>query len=268
MKRFTAVLILLTVSIAGALAQPVVISGQDSGYNADSPYNRLYDTKTVITVKGRVAGVEVAPPMRSMGNIITILVKAGDGKTWHVDVGPEWYVDNQRTKIKIDDHVQVTGSRVTIDDHSVILAEQIVKNKNVLALRRPMGRPYWDATYTQAPPDDGINHRIVDGTITNIATFIDGTNGVTEVWTIHTDDGDVRVAVAPDWYYQRQKALAQMAVGSFVDVNLFAPTGRPIPGIGQGLVAPPVVFATSVSAGNQWTVVRSPGGVPIWYGGQ
>src|SRR5579862_6112530 len=132
--------------IASSLAfgQAVVNSG-DASYNADSPYNRLYNTRTVFTFKGKVTGKQIAPPMRQMGNAVTIIVKATNGKTWQVDVGPEWYINNQHTKIDVKDAVTVTGSLVTIDRHDVILAEQIVRKKEVLALRRPMGRPYWDA---------------------------------------------------------------------------------------------------------------------------
>src|SRR5581483_7194736 len=119
-------------------------------------------------------------------------------------VGPEWYVNNQRTQIKLHDTVQVTGSKVTINGHLVILAEQIVKGKSVLALRRPTGRPYWDAVFAQAPTDEQ-GAKEITGTITQIDSFNDGTNGATERLRIHTDEGDFLVALAPEWFMQRQQ---------------------------------------------------------------
>lgn len=260
--RIAAILLLACVLGAVAFAQEVVISGQ-AGFNADSPYNRLYNTRTVVTVKGRVVGQTIAAPMPNMANAITILVKTAQGKTWNVDVGPEWYVNNQRTRIRVKDNVQVTGSRVTIDGHDVILAEMIVnlKTRNVLTLRRPMGRPYWDAVYVEAPGERAAQS--VAGSITGFNTFADGTNGTTQSITIHTDNGDVTVALAPDWFMRRQ--AVQLALGQYVNVNAFAPGGIPTQ-VGSGLIAPPIVFATSLNVGSQWMVLRSVNGRPMWFG--
>jgi hypothetical protein len=258
--KLAAILVFLVGIIVLASAQPVVISG-DPGYNADSPYNRLYDTKTVITIKGKVSGVQIAPPMAGMGNAVTIIVKTKEGKNWQVDVGPEWFINNQKTQIKMKDTVQVTGSRVTIGGHDLILAEQVVKNKSVLALRRPMGRPYWDAVTADTPPIDK-NHMIA-GEITAIDSFVDGTNGLTERLKIHTEEGDFLVALGPEWFMKRQ--ALQMSLGDRVDINAFAPVGNPSQPVGQGLAAPPVIFATSVGFGQQWMVLRSVNGRPMWY---
>jgi|SRR5579862_4828028 len=263
--KLASTILFLCVLVVVAAAQPITITG-DPSYNSDSPYNRLYNTRSVFTFSGTVVGTETAPPMKGMGNAVTMLVKDKGGTTWHVDVGPQWYVVNQRTQIKVKDRVKVTGSKVQIDGSPVVLAEQIVHAKNVLALRRPAGRPYWDAVYSEAPVDDGINHRQISGTITNIDVFNDGTNGPTQRVTIHTDEGDFLVALAPTWYVQHQRALAQLAVGPYVDINLFAPDGVPIQPYMPGNPAPPIVFARSIGYGNQWAVLRSVNGVPMWYG--
>ena len=259
--KLAATIAFLSSLVALAPAQAVSLSG-DPGFNADSPYNKLYNYRTVINFKGKIKGMEVAPPMSGMGNAVSLIVKSTSGTTWHVDVGPEWYVNNQQVHLKVDDEIQVTGSRVSIDGKDVILAEQIVKKKSVLALRRPAGRPYWDAVYTQAP--GGTAQRVVTGTISKVDTFVDGTNGPTEEITIHTDEGDVVVALAPDWFMKRQ--AAQLYLGNFVNVNAFAPAGVPTQPVGSNLVAPPVIFATSVNFGNQWMVLRSNNGTPMWYG--
>ncbi|HVT14221.1 MAG TPA: hypothetical protein VHE55_18305 [Fimbriimonadaceae bacterium] len=260
--KLAAVVLFLASLFGLAVAQPVVISGP-AGYNADSPYNRLYNTSSVITFKGRVTGKEVAPPMKGMGNAVTLLVTTPKGVVWHVDVGPEWFVNNQHTHINIKDQVQVTGSRVMIDGHSVILAEQIVDKKEVLALRRPMGRPYWDAVYVSEPNNYDQNHQLV-GKVTNIDSFNDGTNGPTQRLTIHTDDGTYQVALAPEWFMQRQ--AVQIALGSTVDIRTWAPVGVPTIPAGRGLVAPPIVFATMLGYGQHWMVFRSFDGTPMWYG--
>jgi hypothetical protein len=235
----------------------------NGGFYSDSPYNRLYNTSTIITFKGKVTGKQVAPPMKDMANAITLMVKS-NGKTYQVDVGPEWYVNNQLTQIKVGDNIQVTGSRVTIDGHQVILAEQIVKGKSVLALRRPMGRPYWDAIWTDTAATDSMGNRVVSGQIVGVDTFVDPNFGPLERLTIHTDQGDVQVALAPEWYIQRQ--AAQFAVGSQVDVNSWAPFGRPQNPVPTSINAP-IVFASAVGYNGQRIFLRGPGGAPLWFGG-
>lgn len=262
MKLAAVCLFLLSLCGVG-MAQPVVISGNAS-YNADSPYNRLYNTRTVITIKGKVTGRQIAPPMKGMTNAVTFIVRDAKGKNWQVDVGPEWYVNNQHTRIQLKDSVQVTGSRVTIDGHDVILAEEIVKAKSVLALRRPAGRPYWDAIFVETPADVAANQKVVYGPITAIDTFNDGTNGPTERLTVQTDDGSVQVALAPTWYMQRQ--ALQFALGEHVNVYTWAPVGVATTPAGIGLAAPPIVFATTLGLGQQWMVLRTSGGSPMWFG--
>lgn len=261
--KLAAFLFFVAALVSLGAAQPVVISGPQ-GYGAESPYNKLYSTRNVFTFKGKVVGREVTPPMKGMGNAVTILVKSTQtGTTWHVDLGPEWYVVNQVADVKVGDSVQVTGSRVKIDGHDVILASQIVNKKEVLALRRPTGRPYWDAMVTELPKVED-NVRSYTGQITAIDTFQDGTNGVTQRLRIHTEDGDFYVALAPDWYMKRQQL--QLALGNMVNVNTFAPWGVPTTPARQGLVAPPVIFASSIGFGNRWMVLRSVNGRPMWYG--
>src|SRR5690242_18911636 len=107
--KLVATFAFLTSLYVWAPAQTVSLSG-DPGFNADSPYNKLYNYRTVINFKGKIKGMEVAPPMSGMGNAVSLIVKSTSGATWHVDVGPEWYVNNQQVQLKVDDDVQVTGS--------------------------------------------------------------------------------------------------------------------------------------------------------------
>lgn len=237
-----------------ASSQAVVISG-NAGFNADSPYNRLYNTKSVVTIRGRVNGLHLAPPMEGMGNAITLLVRGADGVTWHIDVGPEWYVNNQRTRIEVRNDVQVTGSRVRVEGKDLILAEQIVKGKSVLSLRRPSGRPYWDAVSSDSP--GGVDRQAISGDVVKIDTFIDGTNGATARMTLRTDNGQVLVALAPDWFMKQQ--AVRLSLGDYVTVSVFAPAGA-------SPSNPPLVFATSINVGQKWIVLRTTSGVPMWYG--
>src|SRR3954471_2219665 len=110
---------------AFAAGQAVVISG-NAGFNASSPYNQLYNPRTVVTFKGRITGKQIDRPFPNMGNAVTLIVRATNGGSIVVDLGPEWYVANQVVRLKVGDNVQVTGSNVLVDGRKVMLAEMIV----------------------------------------------------------------------------------------------------------------------------------------------
>ncbi|MFI5387525.1 MAG: hypothetical protein ACHQ50_15560 [Fimbriimonadales bacterium] len=246
------VVTLLVAGLCGLAFGQAGKTGGDSKSSSESTYNQLYDTRTVTTFEGKVVGKEVAPPIKGMGNAVKLLVKTANGKTWHVEIGPEWFVSNQRTQIEVADSVRVTGSQVKIDGQDVILAEQIVEGKTVLALRRPSGRPYWDAVTV----DDGTDQRSVRGEIVDIGSFVDATNGPTERLTIRTENGETVVALAPLWYLQHQPQA--LGLGEMVDVRNWSP----VPQGGSG----PVILGTQLRYGQQWILVRSPDGRQLWFG--
>lgn len=258
--------ILNTLILAGiaslGFTQEVVVNGS-GGLNADSPYNRLYNTRTVTTFKGTISGIQSAAPMDGVGNIITYVVKADNGGTTIVDVGPEWFVSNQKTRIKLKDRVQVTGSKAIVNGRGVIIAEMIVKQKtkDVLTLRAPTGRPYWDAVVmgTVTPPT-GVDWRAYNGQIISFGTFADGTAGTLQTMTVRTDNGDVVIGLAPDWFMQRQDLT--ISPGDMIQVYTYQ--AQPVQ-VNSGLVAPPIIYATNVYRGNRVIILRNGDGRPMWY---
>lgn len=250
MKRSAATLSVLVVFVAGALGQAVVLA-ENRGYAWDSAYNELYDARTVITFRGEVSGIQVAPPMSGMGKAVTLLVETPNGGTAIVDVGPQWYIQNQKAKIGMHDQVKVTGSKVMIDGHGVILAEQIVQDGLVLTLRRPNGRPYWDASGLAAGPTP-----VVTGTIKRIATISDPRYGLMERILVQTQDGDVWLVLAPDWFMGRQSY--NPALGDVVGATTYPVLGRDhaMTSIGN--------FAGTLWSGSNWMILRNIDGRPVW----
>ncbi len=261
--RKLATLLLVVVS-AIAIGQEVIVNG-NAGLNADSSYNRLYSTKTVKTFKGVVTGIQSAPPMNGVGNVVTYVVKAQNGGTAIVDVGPEWFVNNQKTRIKMKDRVQVTGSKVLVDGRGIIIAEMIVKEKGkeVLTLRAPDGRPYWDAVAGSSYVEpSNVDTRVLAGQIIRFGTFQDGTAGLVETLTLRTDEGDVMVALAPDWYLKRQDM--QVALGDNIRIYTYNTNAVPVQ-TGNGLPGSPIVYATNVYRGGNVILLRNGDGSPRWY---
>ncbi|HTQ10443.1 MAG TPA: hypothetical protein VMI31_10255, partial [Fimbriimonadaceae bacterium] len=145
----------------------------------------------------------------------SILVRTADGTTWQVDLGPDSYVGRQPISISMNDTVRVRGSKVMIGHDEVVLAQRIAKGKEILTLRSPSGHPDWNETYAEevAPPEQPI----LRGTVTNVDSYVDPVTGPTDLMTIQTKEGAFQVALAPNWYAERQREMAQSAVGPWVN---------------------------------------------------
>ncbi len=116
--------------------------GGSGGWGPGGGYGRLYDPKTVETVTGEVTKVEYVTPLKGMSQGVHLLLKTDQGMI-HVHLGPAWYVENQDVKIAPKDHVEVKGSRVTIGGTPVVIAAEVRKGDDVLALRDESGVPRW-----------------------------------------------------------------------------------------------------------------------------
>lgn len=250
----------LTISILGAVvlagsgvAQEVVVNARMGGYAYNSPYNRLYNQNTQITFSGRVTGITRTIPMTGTTEGTSLLVKAKTGGTTTVDLGPSWYVQNQHTKIKVGDQVQVTGSKVMVDGHGVILAKLVKKHVDVLALRRPNGRPYWDigAPVAAVTPDPNVTE--ITGTVDHMVSIGTGPNIASGV-VLQTDNGYTTIDLGPNWFYQPQgfvftpgSNLTVMTRGTF---NLNS-NGTPVP-------------AYWLQYNNYWYQFRNTNGTGMW----
>jgi hypothetical protein len=158
MKKVILPLVALTlVWAAAAFAQtppmPAMRGMGGMGWAADSPYNRMYDTSTVETVRGEITSVEhfslmgatteARPmPMYRGHQGIHLMVKT-DKDTISVHLGPTWFIENQEMQIMPKDTVEVKGSRITFNEKPAIIAAEVVKGDNVLTLRDEKGVPVW-----------------------------------------------------------------------------------------------------------------------------
>lgn len=138
MKRIGVMLlagIIVTIFAAAALAQ-----GQGSpGW----PMGRMYDPKTVETLKGEILAVETitAGKMDMPARVILKLKTAKE--TLPVYLGPAWYLEKQGTKLAAGDQVEVRGSRVMLDNQPTIIPNEIKKGDRVLQFCDDQGIPRW-----------------------------------------------------------------------------------------------------------------------------
>ncbi len=130
-----------------AAGQQFGFPGGGRRHRGSETQDRLkYNPQTVTTVKGQVeslgsygmTGWRSAPGMQTQG-----LVLKTDKGNISINLGPPWYVSKQGFYLKQEDSLEVTGSKVTRDDHTWLLAAQVKKDGQTLKVRDEKGVPLW-----------------------------------------------------------------------------------------------------------------------------
>ncbi len=135
---FSLSLAIVSLAVAGiALAAPMM-----GGWGMNSPYGRIYDTRTVETVSGEVLRIDRIRPMRGMSYGVHIALKTDKGEI-PVHLGPAWYINRQSPAIKPGDRLEIKGSKVMFRGKPVIIAAEVSKGDEVLKLRDDNGYPAW-----------------------------------------------------------------------------------------------------------------------------
>lgn len=112
------------------------------GWGPASTYNRMYDPKTVETIRGEVVSVDTTTFQKGMTYGIHLMVKT-DKETISVHLGPGWYIQKQDVQIEPKDVVQVKGSRISFKGAPALIAAEVTKGDEVLKLRDNHGFPAW-----------------------------------------------------------------------------------------------------------------------------
>lgn len=112
------------------------------GWGPGTPYNRMYDTKTVETISGEIVNVDRITPNKGMVGGVHMNVKT-DKETISVHLGPSFYIENQDIKLEAKDKVEVKGSRITFGAKPALIAMEVKKGDEVLKLRDDSGFPVW-----------------------------------------------------------------------------------------------------------------------------
>ena len=137
-----AVSILCLVASTDAFAQRGINWRGGGGWGAGSPYSRMYDPSTVVTVSGEITRIDKITPLKGMSYGVHLVLKT-KGETLSVHLGPAWYIENQEVTIERGDKVEVLGSRVTFEGKPAIIAAEVKRGNAVLVLRDKEGFPMW-----------------------------------------------------------------------------------------------------------------------------
>jgi hypothetical protein len=125
----------------GSFAQMMKWKGS-GGWGPGAQYNRMYDPKTVGTIKGEVVSVDKMTPIKGMSYGVHLGVKT-EKETISVHLGPGWFIESQDIKIEPRDKIEVRGSRITYQGKPAIIAAEVKKGEEILKLRDDAGIPVW-----------------------------------------------------------------------------------------------------------------------------
>jgi hypothetical protein len=137
------------------LSMLIVSSGLGQGMGRGSRTGRLYDPRTVETIRGEVLRIVVVPgqgtgPGASTSGGVHLTLKTEQGNV-DVHLGPSWYLEKQSWKIAEKDQIEVRGSRVTIQGTPGVIAAEVKKGDQVLQLRDANGIPAWHGKGRRGP---------------------------------------------------------------------------------------------------------------------
>jgi len=233
------------------LSQAVV-----GGYGQTSPaaaeLDGYYNPRREVTFSGTVSG-KTKGKVPGMAQGMSILVRSGKNLR-EVELGPAWFVGRQSAAVNMGDKVKVTGVPLRVGRQNVILARQITRGRNILALRDRDGMAYWNPVRKTRIAVNAAAQRMdnrYQGTIQNLNTYnIDGETY--SGYVLNTPDGPVNVAVAPTWYWNNQPRFYQ--VGQ--NVTLFGNRAVNYNG---------VILVNSMDYSGSSIILRQ-GGIPV-YGG-
>jgi hypothetical protein len=139
------VLTLLLELLGPAAGQQLGFPGGGKRHRDSATQERqAYNPQTVTTVQGQVEdlgsygmqGWRVTPGMALQG----LVLKTSNGNLT-INLGPPWYVKKQGFTLQKGDTLEVTGSKVTKDEKTVLLAAEVKKNDQTLKVRDEKGVP-------------------------------------------------------------------------------------------------------------------------------
>ncbi len=252
----TAVKAAMSMLIPFILSQAVV-----GGYGQTSPASAeldgYYNPHREVTFSGTVTG-KTKGKVPGMAQGMSILIRSGKNLR-EVELGPAWYVGRQSASVNMGDKVKVTGVPLRVGRENVILARQVTRGRNILALRDTDGMPYWNPVRRTRVAVNGGNSAAqrmdnrFEGTIGSTTTYNVGGENYSG-YVLNTATGPVDVAVAPTWYWNNQPTYYR--VGD--TITLFGTRGNATNVNG-------VILVNSMDyAGG--TIILRPGGIPVFNG--
>ena len=115
--------------------------GQQKPNSGASESNPKYDSATEVKLKVTVEEVNEVPGPK--GEVSIRLTAKQAGETLEVRLCPNSFLKEFDVTFAKGDELEITGSKVKVNDKPVILAREIVRGNTTLVLRDKEGTPVW-----------------------------------------------------------------------------------------------------------------------------
>jgi sporulation protein YlmC with PRC-barrel domain len=114
-----------------------------TGWQADGQYVKLYDPKTVETIRGTIVDYDQfkTRPDGAPGQLVK--VRTEDNKEYVVHLGPVWFIQEHDLRWEKGKEIRVTGSKVNYEGQPVIMASEIKHADRTVTIRNEKGEPRW-----------------------------------------------------------------------------------------------------------------------------
>jgi hypothetical protein len=112
-------------------------------------HGMAWNPNAVETIHGTITSVGTHKIADTSMEGVLLHVKADDGRTMRVYVGPRSFLDSHNVSFHKGDAVTITGSVTKTGRHETVLASQIQTANRTLDLRTPDGKPLWTLDQSQ-----------------------------------------------------------------------------------------------------------------------
>ncbi len=107
-----------------------------------SECHKWYDVQNVKTVEGPITVVKQISTTEDM-TFGTHLLVDYKGEELEIHLGPSWYLEKKRIKLRMGEMVKVSGSLCNLEDKRSMIAQWLVKKNDTIHLRDDKGFPKW-----------------------------------------------------------------------------------------------------------------------------
>jgi hypothetical protein len=134
MRTLSLVLLLAVLAPSAVRAESTATSGKKAA-------KAKFDPATVVTVAGTVLGEQRVDTGKGP-KAVRLVIKVGEQQI-SVQLGPDSYVDGQKTRFAAGDQVSVKGSKFTYGDKYGLIAQAVTRGSDTVVFRDPKGKPVW-----------------------------------------------------------------------------------------------------------------------------
>jgi hypothetical protein len=121
-----------------------------SGWELNSPYNKLYRASEMDSFKGTVVDIKEVVPLLGMSPGLVLEVSESKGETITVHLCPTSFENKKSIRIKKGDKVKITGVWAEINKKDVFMGSKVTKGDYSLKVRLTKdGTPFWTMTPSQ-----------------------------------------------------------------------------------------------------------------------